>query len=95
MKLVGYADGVEVKFDFYPPNIFKAEIPKKVSGIYLLELHATDDAGNQTNMCDMAVLIDFDKLSFKILDTDILYKTENEDFEFKELQQEFMSKELI
>lgn len=95
MKLIGYADGIEVKFDFYPPNNFKAEIPKNMSGIYNIELHAIDDAGNQTNMCNMAILIDFDKLQFKVLDSDILYKTESEEFGYKELQQEFTSKELI
>ena len=112
MKLLGYIDGVEVKFDFYSPNIFKAEIPKKMNGIYILELHAIDEAGNQTNMCSITVIIDFDKLSFKILDTSMICKVENKDlefntlkdilgfktedevFEFKELPQEFINKEL-
>lgn len=95
MKLIGYLDGVEVAFDFYPPNQFKAEIPKNKSGIYIVELHAVDDAGNQTNMCDMAVLIDFDRLKFKILDTEFEYRMNSEEFGYKELQQKFTYKELI
>ncbi|KZL93568.1 PF13754 domain-containing protein [Clostridium magnum] len=95
MKLVGYINGIEVRFDFYPPNQFKAEIPKRMSGIYLLELHAIDDAGNQSNMCDMAVLIDFDKLTFKVLDSEFIHETNNEEFGYKELQPEFLYKELV
>jgi hypothetical protein len=95
MKLIGYLDGIEVRFDFYSPNIFKAEIPKKMSGMYIIELHAVDEAGNQTNLCNTVVLIDFDKLTFKILDKNFIEKVENKNYGFKELHQEYTYKELM
>ena len=95
MKLIGYMDGIEVKFDFYPPNTFKAEIPKNMSGIYTVELHAIDDAGNQTNMCDIMMLIDFDRLTFKVIDSGLISKTDNKNYICKELQQRFLYRELV
>lgn len=88
-------DGVEVRFDFYPPNTFKAELPCGKNGTRIIQLTAIDEAGNVTNMCEMVILIDFDKLSFKILDKDFVEKTENENYGFKELQLNYSHKELV
>ena len=95
MKLIGYLDGVEAKFNFYPPNTFKAEIPKKMNGIYIVELHAIDDAGNQTNISNIAVLIDFDKLTFKVINSGLIYKESSSEYGYTEFPQEFGYKELI
>jgi hypothetical protein len=79
MRLVGYVDGVEVKFDFTPPNTFTAIIPKQLDGIYILQLHAIDESGNQTNYSNIFVNIDFQKMSFRVLDENYPYKIdENE-----------------
>lgn len=80
MKLVGYIDGVEISFIFSPPNQFKSIIPKKLSGIYIVELHAIDDAGNQNNYTNMLITIDFDKLTFNILKQDFLSNENKNDF---------------
>lgn len=94
MKLIGYLDGVEVKFYFYPPNQFKAEIPKKSNGTYIVELKVIDDAGNQTNYSNVLIAINFDKMSFEVLkgfnETEI-----NKDYNFKELIQEYSYRELV
>lgn len=67
MRLIGNIDGIEVRFDFYPPNIFKAEIPKQLDGTYILQLHAIDEAGNITNYSDIFVRIDFKQLNIEVL----------------------------
>lgn len=93
MKLIGNIDGVEVMFDFHPPNQFKAEIPKKLNGIYIVELKLIDDAGNETTSSGIFVGINFSEMSFEILEGfDDKEATENYDFE--EIQNEFNSKEI-
>lgn len=67
MKLLGYIDGVEVRFDFYPPNKWKAVIPKKFTGKYILQLKAVDKAGNESNFSDLFICIDFRNMKVKIL----------------------------
>lgn len=93
MRLIGYVDGVEVKFYFYPPNNFKAEIPKQIDGTYILELHAIDDAGNETSFSNIFILIDFSKMVFKVLEG--FHAVEgNKNYGFTELSEEYISKEL-
>lgn len=67
MKLLGYIDGIEVKFDFYLPNKWKATIPKKITGKYILQLKAVDEAGNETNFSDLFICIDFQNMKVQIL----------------------------
>ncbi len=95
MRLIGYVDGIEVKFDFYPPNTFKAEIPKKINGQYIIELHAIDDAGNQTNEANLIVAINFDKLTFKILEQDFNFGENGGDMGYREVDSQFTHRELI
>lgn len=94
MKLIGYVDGVEVRFDFYPPSTFKAEIPKQIDGTYIIQLQAVDDAGNKTGYSNIFIEINFDKLTFKVLNPNFTHKLDKE-FEYAELQQEFSYKELM
>lgn len=93
MRLIGYAEGIEVLFDFYPPNTFKAEIPKKLNGIYVLELHAIDEAGNQNNYTNMVITIDFNQLAFKILKQDFLSNENKNDFQDVQEKQRFITAE--
>lgn len=67
MRLIGYIEGVEVKFDFYPPNKFIGIIPKKLDGKYIAQFILYDDAGNQTSLSTILIYIDFNKMDFKIL----------------------------
>lgn len=80
MKLIGYLDGVEISFDFYPPNNFKAIIPKSVKGSYIIQLKAIDEAGNETNQSDIYMFIDFQKVIFKELDSKYLWKYKKNEF---------------
>jgi hypothetical protein len=68
IRLVGYVNGVEVTFTFTPPKLFRGVVPASLNGQYYIDLRAVDEAGNQTNYMELHVLIDFDALSFKILD---------------------------
>lgn len=95
MNMIGFLDGVEVRFDFTPPNTFKAVVPKKMNGKYIVQLHCTDDAGNITNLSEISVLIDFDKLTFKALELDLNHNIEKENYSFKEFNSGFDYKELI
>ncbi|MDP4109322.1 MAG: PF13754 domain-containing protein [Bacillota bacterium] len=95
MKLTGYINGTEICFDFRPPSTFAAEIPRNISGVYILELHAADNAGNQANECSAAVLVNFNELIFKILDIEYGYEPGKEEFKFTKLPPEFSYKELV
>ena len=94
MKLVGYLDGIEVKFDFYPPNQFKAEIPKKSNGTYIVEFKVIDDAGNETNYSNILIAINFNKMSFEILEG-FTEKEKSSDYNSEELIQEYSYRELV
>lgn len=93
MRLIGSIDGVEVNFDFYPPNQFKAEIPKKLDGVYVVELKALDDAGNETNYSNIFIKIDFQKMSFSVVDG-FEYNSNNCEYNSKEETGEYFTKEM-
>lgn len=95
MKLIGYLDGIEVKFDFYPPNTFKAEVPKRIDGTYIIELHAADDAGNITNYSNLFVKIDFNLLKISILPFNFSDKTYQENNHIIEITSNFSFKEIF
>ena len=89
MKLIGYVGGAEIAFSFCPPNIFKAEIPKNQNGIYIVELHAVDDAGNQTGYTNMFVKIDFQQLKVSILPPNYNFIENGVNLGYKELQSKY------
>lgn len=92
MKLIGYVDGIEVIFDFYPPNKFKAEIPKRIDGTYIVELHAIDDANNISNYSNIFIRIDFNKLKVEMLSPTYFVKSDDSKFEYIQLFNNFVSK---
>ncbi|MEG3040907.1 MAG: PF13754 domain-containing protein [Clostridium sp.] len=94
MKLIGCIDGIEVKFDFYPPNKFIAEIPKKIDGTYIVEFTAIDDAGNKTSYSNIFIKINFNKMNFEIL-KGLINKEEVENYNYKELSNTFEQSNLI
>jgi len=86
MKLIGYVKGVEISFDFHPPNIYKAVIPKQFDGIYIVNLKAVDEAGNENNYADMIVCINFDEKSFKVHENNIKHIKKEEKYVYIELE---------
>jgi hypothetical protein len=71
MTLIGRYLGREIVFNlvnqFGGKWLFKAAIPAVDSGTVILELYATDDAGNVGTRVESVVMIDFDSLSVKVL----------------------------
>lgn len=94
MKLVGYIDGIEVNFDFYPPHTFKCTIPKTINGRYIVQLKAVDDAGNETNLTKIYVYIDFKKMDFVILDKIFTFNIDNSDFDYLKIDNLYDFKQL-
>jgi hypothetical protein len=92
MRLIGYIDGVEITFDFYPPNTFKAEIPKRLDGTYIVQLRAIDSAGNESNYSNVFIRIDFEKLNIQVLPLNFEYKN-NEGYEIQEFFSKYVQKE--
>lgn len=78
MKLIGKIGGVEVKFDFYPPNIFKGVIPKQLDGQYIFQLNVFDEAGNTTGGAYKYMYIDFNSLHCHILSENFKFSKRDE-----------------
>lgn len=94
IRLLGVVNGVEVSFTFHPPNTFTAEIPANLSGKYYVNLKAVDEAGNETNYMNLHVLIDFDSLSFKILNNTYNFSVESREDNHLELSSDYLSKDI-
>ena len=92
MKLIGYINGVEVSFDFYPPNTWRATIPTDITGRFVLQLKAIDDAGNSTNNIYVYVYIDFQNMIFKVLDKKFGYKNNSKDYCYGIIDNEYETK---
>lgn len=95
MKLVGYVDGIEISFNFCPPNIYEAVIPKRLNGKYIVQLKAIDDAGNETNMADTYMYMDFQQMIFKNLGNKFRFNIDDSKFGFKEVSNQYSHKELM
>jgi hypothetical protein len=67
MRLIGKVNGVDISFDFYPPNQFRGEVPKNLTGAYIVQLQAVDDGGNTTEYSSIIIKIDFDSFKIEIL----------------------------
>lgn len=94
MRLIGHVDGIEISFDFYPPNIFRGIIPKRLNGKYVVELKVIDDAGNENGMTDILVYIDFQNMEFKVLDDKFRFNVDDR-FSYKETQSKYSYRELV
>lgn len=93
MKLSGFLNGVEITFDFIPPNSFVGVIPKQLNGKYIVQMSVVDDAGNVTNYSNIFVLIDFSSLTFKVLDKQHPFVQNGENFGYFEKESKFSSQE--
>jgi len=96
MRLVGYINGMEVSFDFYPPSSYKANIPKHLEGSYIVQLKAIDDAGNEANYTDILVYFDFQKMEFMILNYNYSHEIiVNTNYSVKSIESNFTYKEVV
>lgn len=95
MKLIGQVNGVEISFDFCPPNSFNAVIPSGLNGTCIIQLKAVDDAGNETNQAGIYMLVDFQKMTFKKLDSNYVNKYENSKFSRMTVSSNYSYKELV
>lgn len=94
MRLAGYVDGIEIAFDFYPPNTYKAIIPKKLNGRYIVQLKAVDEAGNETNLSENYMYIDFQQMIFKILDDKFKFNVDDNNLAYMEVKNIYNSREV-
>lgn len=94
IRLIGVVNGVEVAFTFSPPNTFTATIPAIIKGTYYVHLKAIDDAGNETNYMNLHVMINFDTLSFKILDNTYNVDVDDIDDNHLEVSSDYLSKDI-
>lgn len=62
VKLEGTIDGQVILFTRERGDWWKATIPPHLNGIYIVELIATDDAGNQGYACKYILTIDLSRL---------------------------------
>lgn len=94
MKLIGSVGGIEVKFDFYPPNIFRGVIPKNLSGQYILQLTLFDDFGNTNGGAFKYMYVDFNSLHFHILEDNFKFSETNEDKTYIKVDNLYNTKEI-
>lgn len=58
VKLEGKVDGVAVIFEKMPGGWWTADTPRHLNGIYVLEMTATDAAGNQAFVARYIMTVD-------------------------------------
>lgn len=66
VKLEGKIDGNPIIFHRKEGDWWETTIPPNINGIYIVELVATDDAGNQGYACKYIITIDLDALCVRI-----------------------------
>ena len=90
VKLEGKVDGQAIIFEReFGGDVWKATIPPRASGIYIVELTATDDAGNVAYCAKYIVTIDIAALSVRIEPFDKNALTDEEDFSSKVIPANF------
>ena len=90
VKLEGKVDGQAIIFEReFGGDVWKATIPPRASGIYIVELTATDDAGNVAYCAKYIVTIDIAALSVRIEPFDKIAITDEEDFSSKVIPANF------
>lgn len=94
MKLVGYVEGVEIKFDFYPPKYFRSVIPKQLDGKYIMQLKLIDDFGNETGGAYKYMYVDFQNLHFHILGENYRFSKQDEDKKYIKVDDLYRTKNI-
>lgn len=62
VKLTGKIDGQDIIFERREGDWWETTIPHSLNGIYIVELTATDDAGNTAYTCRYILTIDLTAL---------------------------------
>ena len=89
VKLEGKVDGSVIIFEREEGDVWKATIPPRASGIYIVELTATDDAGNVAYCAKYIITIDVSALTVRIEPFDKYAIPEEDDINAKELLPKF------
>ena len=90
VKLEGKVDGQPIIFEReFGGDVWVATIPPRTSGIYIVELTATDDAGNVAYCAKYIVTIDISALTVRIEPFDKNAITWDENFITKVVPSDF------
>ena len=89
VKLEGKVDGRVIIFERESGDLWKATIPPQSNGVYIVELTATDDAGNVAYCAKYIITIDVSALTVRIEPFDKYAIPEEDDINAKELLPKF------
>lgn len=84
VKLEGKVDGSAIIFEREEGDVWKATIPPQSNGVYIVELTATDDAGNIAYCAKYIITIDVSALTVRIEPFDKYAIPEDDDISAKE-----------
>lgn len=65
VRLYGLCDGNPIEFVYQGENLWDAIVPKNLSGQYLVQLTAEDEAGNQSHYIDLVLTYNVYRLTVK------------------------------
>ncbi len=90
VKLEGKVDGQVIIFERESEgDVWKSTIPKRMNGIYIVELTATDDAGNVAYCAKYIITVDVEALYVRLEPFDKNAITGKENFYAKVLPSRF------
>ena len=89
VKLEGKVDGQVIIFERESGDLWQATIPPQSNGVYIVELTATDDAGNVAYCAKYIITIDVSALTVRIEPFDKYAIPEEDDINAKELLPKF------
>ena len=89
VKLEGKVDGRAIIFERESGDLWKATIPPQSNGVYIVELTATDDAGNVAYCAKYIITIDVSALTVRIEPFDKYAIPKEDDINAKELLPKF------
>lgn len=63
----GIIDGVKVRFNFTPPNIWEFDLPKKQNGMYMVQLFIESKSGIINTYTDLFVTVKYNELGVEVI----------------------------
>jgi hypothetical protein len=88
-KMVGAIDGNEIIFRKDSSGFWTAAVPKDLSGEFIVEVIAYDDAGNQAYSSNMLFIVDPYQLGVQIMPLEYAYRVLDENFNKKSIVSEY------
>lgn len=67
VKFEGKIDGRDVIFERKEEGLWETTVPSNLKGMYIVELTATDDAGNQSFMTGKLYVVDAERLCIHLI----------------------------